>query len=312
MKRLTMAILFHSLVFFGVANADDNYPANLQDVGSAHMIDSQDKAESRPFRISARGDWFGQANIDKKHHRHQHVKFHAADIKGEAILYYNEAYEEGFGASIDYSNVYFKWNKNRYFNRSVFDQVSLTAFGFTKRACNWTWQASATLNMDTKYHNFSEYTNYDLVLWGRYEYCSNVGLHGGILALTGMKIDHIYPIIGFDWTINDCWKINAILPMNVSIVYTFAQNWSCALAGRFLEVRRRVGKHAHYKKGLIDYRNKGLELALDYESDWMNVNIHGGYAFGGQFVVSNHNNKRKHHFDLDSSGYFGGEVGMKF
>jgi len=312
-KIFFTALACTTLLLCASVSGDDYSPENVEDLSAATMANSDSKLNASPFRISARADWISQANIDKKHHRHDHVKFHVADIKGEAVLYYNPCYEEGFGAAVDFSNVYFKWNKNPYFHRSVFNEVSLTLFGFTKRARNWDWQASVTMNWDTKYNNFTYYTNYDLVLWGRYDYCPETfGLHGGVLALTGMKIDKIYPIIGFDWKFNDRWKLNAVFPMNISLVYTFNNCWNSALAVRFFEVRRRVGRHERDSKGLIRYRNTGLELAINYEGDLLTANIHGGWAMGGQFVVSNKNNKNKHHYDLDSSGYVGGEVAVKF
>jgi hypothetical protein len=311
-KKISCAVACTTLLFAGTACAADNYPEDLEDVAAAQMTDSDGTAGSKPFRLSARTDWLGQAKLQKHRYRHQHVDFHISDVKGDAVLYFNPEYSEGFGVALDYDNMYFKWNRNKYFKRTNFNEVSLTAFAFTNRAARWSWQFHATMNWDTKYNNFSNYTNYDLLLWGRYEQTCSLGLHGGVLALTGMKIDRIFPIIGFDWKYNENWKINAIFPLNLSIVYTINDHWNCAVAGRFFEVRRRLSKHDNLSQGLFQYRNKGIELALNYEGESFTANIHGGITAGGEFILSNNHNKHKRHYDLGTAGYVGGELAYKF
>lgn len=304
-------ILSGLLPFCGSLQADDDAFIDNQNISSEKMMSAESESEGI-FHLSAKADWVQQAGIDKRGFHHNHVKFNEAGVQGTAIVYYNEHCKEGLALGVGFDHVYFSWNKNFYFHRKDFNDVSFTLSAFSERLSDWLWQAQLSVNCDAKYWSISEYTNYDFFLWGRYEYCCNVNLHAGFFAQTGMKIDHIYPIIGFDWTINDRWKLNCVFPFNMSLVYTYNENWSAALAGRIFDVRYRVGKHEPLSKGLFEYRNKGVELAIHYDTKMISANIHGGSTFGGQFKISNHNNKHKKHFNLDAAPYVGGEISMKF
>lgn len=295
----------------GALFADDDIDSTLQDIGSEQMVDKT-FSERYPFKISAHGDWIGRSKIDKRGHNHQHVDFYIAEAQAEGVFYYDPDCDEGLGGGIGYSTAHFKWKQNQYFQQKNFNELSLTLSAFSQRITCWLWQAQFTANWQTKYSDLADYTNYDIVLWGRYEFRKCFHMHIGFLAQTGMKIDHIYPIFGIDYTINEKWTINAVFPMNMSIVYKIDDYWSASLAGRLFDVRYRLGKHAHLKKALFQYRNRGAELALDYDKDRIHANIHAGATFGGQFKIANHNNKDKKHFDLGSAAYAGGELAFKF
>lgn len=283
----------------------------LQDIGSEEMVDSSFDDDS-PFRISARGDWIQRSKINKKHLHRQHVNFHTAEVQGEGIVYYNRDCKEGISLGIGYNHSRFDWNHNPYFSCKDMNQVSFTAAAFSARLQNWLWQASATVNWEPKYSNFADYTNYDLVLWGRYSCHRNANFHIGFLAQTGMKIDQIWPIIGFDWTFCQKWKLNVVFPVNISLVYTINDNWSAAVAGRMFNIRYRFGKHEHLKKALLRYYNNGVELAINYSQGPLYANLHAGMTLWGQFRISDSNNKHKKHFDMDPAPYVGGELACKF
>lgn len=303
----------------GALFADDDADASLQDLGSEEMVDVA-FSEQYPFRVSAHGDWIGRSKIDKKNYHNQHVNFYFAEVLAEGVIYYDPDCREGLDGGIGYSTTHFRWNKLHHFNKDNIDMLSVTLSAFSERLTGWLWQTYVTANWETKFSNIADYTNYDILLWGRYEFKKCFHMHIGFLAQTGMKIDHILPIIGFDYTYSDKWKINAVFPMNLSIVYTIDKCWSASLAGRLFEVRYRLGNqeklskpfHHYRKKALFQYRNEGAELALSYSKDRITANIHGGVTFGGQFRLSDHNNKNKHHFKIDSAGYAGGELAFKF
>jgi hypothetical protein len=210
--------------------------------------------------------------------------------------------------------VHLDWTNNPFFEQQNFGELIVGLGAFTKRIPNWLWQAQVTMNMDTEHRNWNLYTNYDLLLWGRYTTCNpDINLHVGFWMQTGMKIDHIYPIIGFDWVFAEDWKLNLVFPMNVSLVYTMDDSWSIALAGRFFDIRRRVGRDEPLSQGLFQYHNVGAELAVNYKlCDWLHANVHAGYTLWGKYKISNRENKHPTHFDIDSSWYAGGQLGVNF
>lgn len=311
MRKLSFIVLGGLISLYGSLQADDDAFVDNQNISAEKMKDSSGE-EDGIFQISVKADWVGEAKIDKRCFPHNHVKFREGGIQGTAVVYYNCECKEGLAVGVGTDYVYFNWDKNFYFDQTKFNEVSFAISAFSERVNDWLWQAQLSINCDTRHWSFSYYTNYDFFLWGRYEFCSNFHLHGGFYAQTGLKIDRIFPVLGFDWTINDQWKLNAIYPFNMSLVYSYCENWTAALAVRLFNVRYRVSKHEPLPKGLFQYRNAGLELAFNYEKNKLSGNVHAGCTLGGEFTISNKNNKNKRHFDLDAAPYIGGELSMKF
>jgi len=310
-KKLTYLALSGLLPICGALYADDDAIIDNQNVSKENLMDAASE-EDGPFHFSAKGDWIQEAKIDKRCFPHNHVKFADVQIEANAVVYYNKACKEGLAVGLGYEHVRFEWNKNIYFDRKNFDEVTFALTAFSARLDGWVWQAQVAMNWDTRYWDFEYYTDYDFFLWGRYEFCCDVNLHAGFYAQTGMKVDHIWPVLGFDWKINDCWKLNLIYPFNMSLVYSYDECWSVALAVRLFNVRYRAEKHAPLPKALMQYINRGLELAINYNGKYISANIHGGMTAGGQFRISNKNNKHKRHFDFDGSPYAGGQISIKF
>jgi len=310
-RKLSFIFLSGLLPFCGTLLADDDAIIENQNVSKENM-QTEENAKQGIFNVSAKGDWIQKAKIDKRGFPHNHLKFWQANAEATAIVYYNPQCKEGLALGVGYDHVYFNWNENFYFCQKKFDALTFALSAFSMRVCDWLWQAQISMNCDTRHWNFSEYTNYDLFLWGRYEFCNDVNFHAGFYAQTGMKIDHIYPVLGFDWKINEQWKLNLVYPFNMSLVYTYTDTLSAALAVRLFNVRYRVGKHEPLREGLFQYRNAGLEFVVNYDNKKYSANVHAGYTWGGQFVISDKNNKHKRHFNLDAAPYVGGEIAVKF
>jgi hypothetical protein len=302
------------LVIAGTALACGSVNADMDDdvYAGEQMIDSSSEGDDRPFSISFRQDYIQKAKVHKDG-LDGNVKYHDSEIEASAVFYYNAEHHEGAIASVAYTDVHFDWNANPYFDQKRFHQATFSLAGFTRRLDNWMWQLQASMNWDTRHRDFNHYTNYDLVLWGRYEIDECTGFHVGLLAQTGMKIDKTYPIIGMDYQINENWQLNLVLPMNVSLIYTINENWTTGVVGRFFDIRRRVGKDQPLPEALLEYRNIGLEYALNYSFDkWLALNVHIGESFGGKFKISNKHHKHGHHFKYDGAAYFGSEIVAKF
>lgn len=279
-----------------------------------HVASGQDEecGDGKAFKLEVSGDAIGKAKIDHSDGR-GHVKYNTFDVDFRFVFHYNKEYQEGLYGILNYQASEINWNKNPFFHKTEFHTASVTLGGFTHRLCNWRWVGEVAINIDTDHPNFTDYAFYDILLWGRYAYSCDVGLHVGLLVRTGMKIDWVYPVLGFDWTINDQWKLNVVFPVNVSLVYKFHKCWSVALAGRAFSERHRVGSHEPLPKALVTYRNAGGELALNYDCDqWLSANAHIGYSFGGTLKIANKEYEHRHHFDFKSAGYVGGELAVRF
>lgn len=238
------------------------------------------------------------------------IRFDEVNAEARAVFYYNQKCKEGLYATLGYS---YDHIKTPFFRQSDFNNASLAIGGFTERVCHWLWLAEVKMSINTDHFNIADYAYYDILLWGRYAYSPTINIHAGFLVETGMRIDWIWPIVGFDWQPNDSWKLNLVFPVNISAQYFFTKCLSVALAARFWQIRQRVGGDEPIPNGLLTYKATGIEVAANYDcSDWLILNVHGGYNCGGVFKIANHRYEHKHRFDFNGAGYVGGEVAVRF
>lgn len=273
---------------------------------------------SRPFSFEITGDAFAKTKLKRRHNHnnnHQHNRFQYAEAFAELgmIYYYNPCHKEALSATVDYSFVDFDWKTNPYFGQQYFHTASLALGGYTERFANWIIKGQAAMNIDANTWNFNQYMTLDFILWGRYQYCRNIGLNIGVLVETGMKIDRVYPIVGVDWQVTRKFKLNLVYPVDLTAIYQFNCNWNVAAAGRLITSRHRASKDMDVHKSLFVYRTAGVEAAVNYDNlKWVNANIHIGYSLGGRLTIANQHYKAKQHYNVDSTGYIGGELAFKF
>lgn len=300
------------LAIAGCLSADLNDDVFSGDDASTFDLSPESIEANGPFFLRSGFDVTGKSKFTNSPYKGDKFKFAEFDIDGTYIFAYDECNKEGLTATVGYSRYHLDWNNNPYFDESDFNMISVGLGFFSHRLWNWDWKGSVKMNFDPDHLNFQNYVTWDLLLWGRYQIIDNWGFHAGVLALTGMKIDRIYPIIGLDWTINDRWKINAIFPVNFSVIYTLDCNWSFALASRLWDVRQRVGKSEPESRGLWEYRNVGIELAANYNVSGWNFNVHGGYTTGGRLKISDSHRHHSHRMNFNATPYVGGEVAVNF
>lgn len=295
----------------GELNTDD-YASQIMVVQS---ISPDQEEDNRPFSVSLTVDGTGKADFEHEHCKKKlkNVQFAIAELEGTGVFYYNPACHEGLFATLGYTYTLIDW-KNPYVDQNNFNTVSFGMGGFSKRLSDWTWQGQVVVNADVTHFEFADYFTFNMILAGRYAYNPCLGLHVGLIVLTGYRIDHVYPIVGVDWKISDKWWVNAVFPLNVSLLYKFTDRWSVEIAGRAYEERHRVGKHNHYSRGLVEYYSTGMELGVNYAScqETVKGNIHIGEGFGGLVKVSDQRHRNGHRFRFKAAPYVGGYLAVKF
>lgn len=306
---LTLAIS-SALPLFAELNQDNYTSQNL-------LTKGDDGDDIKPFSVELSTEVMGKADFDNKRCRLNlnDLQFSMTELDLSAGFYYDACNKEGLLATASYTYTRIIW-QNPYFDQSYFNTVSLAVAGFTERAENWVWKGQVRLNADVDYFDASQNLYWDVVLGGRYAYYENFGLNMGFIALTGMKIDRIYPILGIDWKINDTWTLNLIYPLNISLVYTFDQQWSFELTSRSFDERHRVGKGKVQKwnRGLIEYRAAGAEFGVNFKSCdgyWL-ANLHVGEIIGGRLKVATRSYNNKKRYNFKNAPYVGGEIAGRF
>lgn len=282
---------------------------NIEDLSAQHV---EENTAGGPFTVKISGDYIDDSKFDC--HDFSHLKFATGDVDLSFIYYYDPCVHEGASIGLTYTRTRLDWKFNPFFTQKDFDMISLNLAGFTQRLDDWTWRAQVSLNFtNIEYWDFEDYMNFDILVWGRYAYTQDIGVHIGFLALTGMKIDRLYPIVGIDWTYDCHWKLNLVFPMDVSLVYSLNHSWAFSLAGRFFDQRQRVKDHQFYSKGLWHYTSSGVEFAVKYTpTKWITANIHAGENFGGHLKIANRHYREGHRLSFGSAPYAGAEIDVNF
>lgn len=308
MKILQFLIIFCTLLSLSSPVQSDVIDGDF----GLEDIDSQ-KKQPGPFRMEGEVDFIGKARINKKGFEHQKIGISTGYGAANMAFCYIEHAREAYAAGVAYDFSQLRWKENPYFDQKTFQQVSFLLRFFSNRLPDWIWRGELAVNVDADRWDFNEYVNYDVVLWGRRKYTDRINLHLGMIVQTGMKMDRLYPVIGFDYAINKLWQLNAVFPVNISLEYSYNKYLTGAVAMRFFDIRYRVNPHENLSKGLFSYRDSGVEFALLYKDDpTLEGNVHVGSTLGGLLRISNRNNKCPKHFKLDPALYVGGELVWSF
>jgi len=292
------------------ANNDiDTSDAGSESISGPYQPHSSSKS---PFSFSAFTDVMGKAKINKGLFKKDKVQFAITNAEAAAVFYYCPKFSEAASATLGYTNTYFDWDGNPHFNQTHFDTITLSLSGMTKRFDRWLWRGQIDINYDGFEELKASYFSYNLIMWGRYSFCQAVGLHMGFYIETGMRMDRIYPILGFDWQINSKWRLNAVFPFNMALEYAYADHWTFALAGRTFSSRHRIQPDYFGDSELFRYTNFGLEAMVKYTLGDIVANLHTGVTTGGRFKIANASNHHPDHYNLDPTGYIGGELDMRF
>lgn len=302
--RILLSTFFLALSLYG----------DVEDISiSTAKIEENADESGKPFAFFSNYDAVAPANFSDRQLKHQKLKFQQFDTSLNAVVYYNKRLEEGVALGVGYTYNRIAWRQNPFFDQKNFNALNVLVTGFTKRLTDWDWKAQVFYALDSDQLDFDDYSTWDLLLWGRYTYSCLTGIHFGFYAQTGMEADRVTPLFGFDWQFLKEWKLNAIFPVNLSLVYTFADHWSTLLAVRFLSARCRTGKNEPVSRAIVEYRNTGIELAIQYEWDpYITANFHAGYASGNRLKISNRRHNHSHHFKFDSSPYVGAMANLSF
>lgn len=270
--------------------------------------------ESRiPYFGGAQYDYIAEADFDESALRGEHLAFRIGRIHLGTLCYHNPRCKEGVSVGLAYTQTYLRWNQNPYFNQRYFDTASFNVSGFSHRLQEWYWRGNVSFNFDTDHFDPEEYLTYDLLLWGRYTYCKNFGLHVGFYAITGMKVDRVYPILGVDWLYRKNIRINLVFPVDINATWEINKCWTTGAAIRFFESRHRVGEHAELPMAVWVYRVWGAEYFLTYNlSEFIHLNVHGGYTFGGKLKIANKHYDDGHHFKTKPAPYIGATIVMAY
>lgn len=265
-----------------------------------------------PYQLEVAGDWIGDSKFTEDSIDGDHIRYGWLEAEFEAVGYYDECHQEGLHVVLSFEQTRLDWDSNPFFDRRNFNTATLSLLGFTHRLCDWAWVGQFRYNIDANNWNFIDTSTYDFLVWGRYAYRRDLGLHVGLFAETGIRWPVVLPVIGFDWRCLRYWTLTCVFPLNISVAYALDNYWNLRLSGRWWNDRHRVGEHEHLHKAIWRYTNYGVEIGADYGICGFKADVHGGIAFGGRVKVANHRGHETKTFRFKPAAYFGGEILMEF
>lgn len=266
-----------------------------------------------PFHGMARYEYVGAAELEKRGYEDDHLRYRVGEAEAGMVVYHNPCFREGLDISLSYLYTTMKWDYNPFFHQDYYNTVATRLSFVTSRLYRWEWRTFVKMFIEADHPDFQHYMFWDFCLWGIYDLCRSTHFHVGLYGESGMKADHVFPIIGFDWRYSDCIKVNLVFPMDLSVLYEINEHWNIGIAERFLRARHKAGKDNPVPMALWEYSSTGTELGVNYRlGDRIVANAHAGYAWDGKIRVSNRSRKNAKHFDIAGAPYVGAAVSMHY
>lgn len=229
--------------------------------------------------------------------------------EGELSVSYEDPYQEdrlSVIADLGYFTANLDWKENPYFSQKKFNSYKAklgVAYPFDE---HWTWQVGGGADVQASPFNLTDYSSYNVFLWGRYKYDEDRVFNIGVLSWLGIKDKQVYPILGINYKYNSQWFLNIIFPFKGSITYLFTDEFGMELGGRWSQIRRRLKKSELQSKGIFEYSSRSVELAAFYTFP-MGIMVRGfvGSGLGTRMEIYNSRGKDKQILKMKSP-FFGG------
>ncbi len=255
----------------------------------------------------------GSAAVDPKHQPQDgNVIFN----KANAFLYMLVPVSRTsyFFPRVEYNAFTLNWDKNPKFHETHFQFVQFALTFLTIGLEKWRWIARADYNLDVKhFSNARDYGLFSALLWGTHEIFDKWHYHIGAFGYTGCEGEMVYPIIGFDYTLNKKWFFQAVFPINYSIEYTFRPEWRLSLKVRPLKERFRTGSHEPQPRSVFSYSSIGTELNLHYEKFLrVEAELYAGYNLGGDFYIKDKDGHNPLYTHVHGAPYVGANLNWGF
>jgi hypothetical protein len=293
-------------------------PALLLAIDYTFVDIDYDRATNKKFPWHVTGDYRKIGKADFRTHSVKHSHVHYTDAHASAYFSHYLTPHNALSWELGYSYMDFDWKGNPRFNQTEFHNALGSLALVSNCLERWRWIFNAGVTVDAKTFDFGSSAVYYGLMWGRYAFRRNIGLHIGAFAYGGIRNSYTLPIIGADWNFASCWKLNAIFPLEFSLEYTMTPRWSTALdystfGGPYRFPRRVDGGHGKYHDAIFSVYSNGLEWNLNYKRDskfW--AGIGAGWNFGGWILIKNRNNRHGKYYKFDGAPYAQANLAFNF
>ena len=257
---------------------------------------------------------FSESKITKKGFQGSHL--HYGEKGGSVFLNAYPSQKHAFSLQMGYGLTNLHWRQNPAFKQKAFND-GILSLGYISTAIeHWRWVVNLGAHANLDHFSWTRNTFYRGMLWGRLASRKTVGVHLGVLGQSGVKSTYLFPILGFDWAFHKKWKLNAIFPLDFSLHYFFAKNWSSSLSyrsfGGWYRSFHRVGKKENDPESMVSVHFNGVDLGIDFNTSHFKAGVCGGTNFGGWMLIRNRHGGNPRYFHFDRAAYIGARASFQF
>ncbi len=266
-----------------------------------------------PLHAGASAHAIGKANVDPKHFSHDgELTFNKACFFTYLLLPISKC--SYFFPRVEWNTFNLDWNRNPKFKETQFQYMQFALTFFSIALEKWRWIARGEYNIDVKHFSHgSSYALYSALLWGTHELNSDMHIHLGALGYTGFEGEMVYPIIGFDYSPNKKWFLQAVFPITYSVEYILTKELRVSLKCRPLKERFRTGPDEPQPRSVFNYSSVGAEFNVHYEKFLRcELEAYAGYNFGGTFYIKNREGHSPLYTHVHGAPYVGASLNWGF
>lgn len=276
------------------------------------LIAAEKPADS--FRMNSIYRQVGSAKF--RTHSVKGTHLHFADAYGAACYTHHLNAHNALEFQLSYANMKLDWDENPRFKQDHFN-LGIASLGWTSNSIEkWHWNLNLALSADAAHPNLAKTGVYRGLMWGRYAFTKDVGFHVGFFGFTGIRTTRTLPVAGIDWKWHEKWKLNAIFPLDFSLLYNITDSWVASVAytafgGPYRFPWRVHGGHGRFHDAIVEVNSNGThaDLTYHYLSNF-SAGIGGGWNFGGWILTRNHKGHHGRYYKFDSAPY--GQAHLKF
>lgn len=213
----------------------------------------------------------------------QHHDYSEQEIEGKINVPIC-GFTQGLSFAAGYAHYRYDWSENPYFAQKDFQYVKLSAGVYCLYFADWIIAASATVWVDPEEWDFGDYAEYGGGIFARYAYNCDWTFWLGLITRGGLEDVTVLPVIGFNYCFCDSWKLNIVMPINISLEYCINECWFFYTGARVFLHRHRLRVEEPIPAGIFRYRNIGGEFGLKREvGETLEAKLFAGWSTGGSF-----------------------------
>lgn len=271
--------------------------------------------QGKPWIVEGLFRQTGKASFDTEEVKNTHLKY----TEGRASLSYSifANRENAITAELGYLYHFLDWKDNPVFTEGTYQNALASLSWLSYSLERWRWIVNLGAMADAQDLDFGHTGVLYGLIWGTFAYTENLKLHFGMISNKGIENSYTMPVIGFDYSFAESWKITLLYPAEFSLRYTFSPHFSTALTyqpfGVLYRLSRRIrGGIGIYQDGIWQSQINGVEWDLDFKQNSFSIGLAAGVTTGGWLLARDSENHHTTYYKLDSAPYASAKMAWAF